>query len=175
MKSLSSRACWARWGRGDEGSVAIEAAVILPPLIMFICLAIAGGRLVTSGAKIDAAAEDAAREASIHRTVAAAQNAAQAAAAESLGDQGITCASADVTVNTGGLSVPVGQVGTVTVTVTCTVTLSDLLLPGVPGARTLTSTATSVVDQYRQRALGFTDPALPSLWNSGAEVGGEDV
>ncbi|WP_314223635.1 TadE/TadG family type IV pilus assembly protein [Streptomyces zaehneri] len=137
--------------RSDEGSAAIEAAIILPSLIMFLCLAIAGGRIVTSGAKIDSAAEDAAREASIHRTAAAAQGAAQSAAAESLNDQGIECASTSVSINTGGLSVPVGQVGTVTVTVTCTVNLSDLLLPGVPGARTLTSTATSVVDQYRQR------------------------
>ncbi|MDR6980113.1 Flp pilus assembly protein TadG [Streptomyces sp. 3330] len=142
---------WARRLRGDEGSVAIEAAVIVPSLIMFLCLAIAGGRIVTSGSKIDAAAEDAAREASIHRTAAAAQSAAHAAAAESLNDQGITCASTSVSVSTGGLSVPVGQVGTVSVTVTCTVSLSDLLLPGVPGTRTLTSTATSVVDQYRQR------------------------
>ncbi|GGW77539.1 TadE family protein [Streptomyces galilaeus] len=141
----------ARRPRCDEGSAAIEAAIILPLLIMFLCLAIAGGRIVTSGAKIDAAAEDAAREASLHRTASSAQSAAQAAAAESLGDQGITCASTRVSVNTGGLSVPVGQVGTVTATVTCTVPLSDLLLPGVPGARTLTSTATSVVDQYRQR------------------------
>ncbi|GGP80590.1 TadE family protein [Streptomyces melanogenes] len=145
--------CARRGGfRGDEGSAAIEAAIILPSLIMFLCLAIAGGRIVTSGAKIDAAAQDAAREASIHRTMAAAQSAAQSAAAESLDDQGITCASTDVTVNTGGLAVPVGQVGTVTVTVTCTVNLSDLLLPGVPGAKTITSTATSVVDRYRQRA-----------------------
>ncbi|MFF9818928.1 TadE/TadG family type IV pilus assembly protein [Streptomyces sp. NPDC014006] len=140
-----------RRARGDTGSVAIEAAIILPPLIMFVCMAIAGGRIVTSGAKIDAAAEDAAREASIHRTAASAQAAAQSAAAESLDDQGITCASTSVNVNTGGLSVPVGQVGTVTVTVSCTVNLSDLLLPGVPGTRTLTSTATSVVDAYRQR------------------------
>ncbi|WP_344076263.1 TadE family protein [Streptomyces crystallinus] len=137
--------------RSDDGSVAIEAAIILPSLIMFLCLAIAGGRIVTSGAKIDAAAQDAAREASLHRTAAAAHSAAQAAAAESLDDQGIACASTDITINTAGLAVPVGEVGTVTVTVTCTVTLSDLLLPGVPGAKTLTSTVTSVVDRYRQR------------------------
>ncbi|MFE4088960.1 TadE/TadG family type IV pilus assembly protein [Streptomyces sp. YIM B13502] len=137
---------------GDEGSVAIEAAIVIPPLIMFVCLAIAGGRIVTSGSKIDAAAEDAAREASIHRTAASAQSAAQAAAAESLDDQGIACASSSVTIDTSGLSVPVGQVGTVAVTVTCTVNLSDLLLPGVPGAKSLTSTATSVVDQYRERS-----------------------
>ncbi|WP_189598701.1 TadE family protein [Streptomyces pilosus] len=142
---------WTRRTRGDDGSVAIEAALIVPPLLMFVCLAIAGGRIVTSGAKIDAAAEDAAREASIHRTAASAQAAAQAAATESLNDQGITCASSSVNINTGGLSVPLGQVGTVTVTVSCTVPLADLLLPGAPGARTLTSTATSVVDQYRQR------------------------
>ncbi len=148
---MRNMARWARRPRSDEGSAAIEAAVILPSLIMFLCLAIAGGRIVTSGSKIDAAAEDAAREASIHRTATAAQGAAHSAAAESLNDQGITCASTSVNVNTGGLSVPVGQVGTVTATVTCTVNLSDLLLPGVPGARTLTSTATSVVDQYRQR------------------------
>ncbi|MEU9412228.1 TadE/TadG family type IV pilus assembly protein [Streptomyces sp. NPDC048281] len=137
--------------RSDEGSAAIEAAIILPALIMFLCMAIAGGRIVTSGAKIDSAAEDAAREASIHRTAAAAQSAARAAAAESLNDQGIKCASTRVSINTSGLSVPVGQVGTVTATVVCTVNLSDLLLPGVPGAKTLTSTATSVVDQYRER------------------------
>jgi Flp pilus assembly protein TadG len=151
VNPLRIRACWKRAAGRDEGSVAVEAAIVLPPLIMFLCLAIAGGRLVTSGAKIDSAAEDAAREASIHRTVAAAQDAAHAAALESLDDQGITCASASVSVNTGALNAPVGQVGTVTVTVSCTVNLSDLLLPGVPGARTLTSTATSVVDQYRQR------------------------
>ncbi|MGY9067014.1 TadE/TadG family type IV pilus assembly protein [Streptomyces sp. CAS3] len=137
--------------RGDEGSAAIEAAIVLPSLLMFLCLAIAGGRIVTSGSKIDSAAQDAAREASIHRTAVAAQGAARSAAAESLDDQGIKCTSTAVRVNTGGLSVPVGQVGTVIATVTCTVSLSDLLLPGVPGAKTLTSTAASVVDQYRQR------------------------
>ncbi|MFD5017142.1 TadE/TadG family type IV pilus assembly protein [Streptomyces chartreusis] len=152
MNQVRCTARRARRLRGDEGSAAIEAAIIFPALIMFLCLAIAGGRIVTSGAKIDAAAQDAAREASIHRTAAAAQTAAQAAAAESLTGQGITCTSTSVTVNTGGLNVPAGQVGTVTATVTCTLKLSDLLLPGVPGAKTLTSTATSVVDLYRERS-----------------------
>ncbi|MFE9812497.1 TadE/TadG family type IV pilus assembly protein [Streptomyces sp. NPDC005548] len=151
MNQVRSKARWAHQCRTDEGSAAIEAVIILPVLIMFLCLAIAGGRIVTSGSKIDSAAEDAAREASIHRTADSAQSAAHAAAAESLNDQGIRCSSTSVSVDTGGLSVPVGQVGTVTVTVECTVPLSDLLLPGVPGARTLTATASSVVDLYRMR------------------------
>ncbi|MFJ3714121.1 MULTISPECIES: TadE/TadG family type IV pilus assembly protein [unclassified Streptomyces] len=137
--------------RRDTGSAAIEAVIVTPLLIMFLCLAIAAGRLATAGSKIDAAAEDASREASISRTASSAQNNAYAAARESLQDQGVTCAGTSVSVNTGGLSVPVGQVGTVTVTVRCTVAFSDLLLPGTPGSRTLDSAFTSVVDQYRQR------------------------
>ncbi|WP_458248845.1 TadE family protein [Streptomyces sp. MAI_2237] len=169
---MPAHASWARSRPGgDEGSVAIEAAIVLPALIMFLCLALAGGRIVTSGAKVDAAAQDAAREASISRTAAAAQRAAQSAAAESLKDQGIRCASTSVTINTSGLSVPVGQVGTVTATVTCTVNLSDLLLPGVGGAKTLTATATSVVDAYRQRADG-PSTGLPRNLNPAAEVAG---
>lgn len=148
MNSLISR---IRSAPRDRGSAAIEAAIILPSLLVFLCLAIAGGRLVMSGSKVDAAAQDAAREASIHRTAAAAQEAARAAAAESLADQGITCASSSVSINTAGLSVPIGQVATVSATVSCTVDLSDLLLPGAPGSRTMKSTATSVVDQYRQK------------------------
>ena len=167
---MPSTARWTCRLRSDEGSVAIEAAIVLPALIMFLCLALAGGRIVTSGAKIDSAAQDAAREASIHRTAAAAQAAAQAAAAESLNDQGIACASSSVHVDTGGLSVRVGQVGTVTATVTCTVTLADLLLPGVPGARTLTATATSVVDRFRERADG---PRAGVPWSTSRKAGAQ--
>ncbi|MFE4687276.1 TadE family protein [Streptomyces sp. NPDC056721] len=155
----------------DRGSAAIEAAIILPSLLVFLCLAIAGGRLVMSGSKVDAAAQDAAREASIHRTAASAQEAARAAATESLADQGITCASSSVSINTAGLSVPIGQVATVSATVSCTVDLSDLLLPGAPGSRTMQSTATSVVDQYRQRTLGFAHSEVP--WSTNRSAGAE--
>ncbi|WP_254885329.1 TadE/TadG family type IV pilus assembly protein [Streptomyces sp. NA02950] len=134
--------------REDRGSEAVQAAIITPLLIMLVCLALAGGRLAMSGSKIDAAAEDAAREASIARTSTTAQQAATAAARESLRDQGLSCASTSV--DTSGLNAPLGQASSVTVTVRCTVDLTDLLLPA-PGSRTLTSTFTSVIDQYRQR------------------------
>jgi Flp pilus assembly protein TadG len=135
----------------DRGSEAIQAAIITPLLLAFVCMAIAAGRLVLSGSKINAAAEDAARAASIERTYSAAKSAAGETAATSLDDQGLKCASRNVSVDAGGLTVPVGQVGYVTVTVTCTVNLSDLLLPGAPGSKTLTSSFTSVVDAYRSR------------------------
>ncbi|MFZ3475762.1 TadE/TadG family type IV pilus assembly protein [Streptomyces sp. 4.24] len=145
---------WTRWRtrlREDRGSEAIGAAIVTPLMLMLLCTAIAGGRIVISGAKIDAAAEDAARAASISRTASGAQAEAAEAATRSLNDQGIRCASTNVTVDTAGLAVPLGQVATVTVTISCTVPLADLLLPGVPGSRTLTSTFTSVVDAFRSR------------------------
>ncbi|MGW1768227.1 TadE/TadG family type IV pilus assembly protein [Streptomyces sp. NPDC002073] len=146
---------WARLRtagmRGDRGSETIAAAIVTPLILMLLCTAIAGGRIVTSGAKIDAAAQDAARAASISRTYGAAQSEASAAAARSLDDQGIQCASTSTSVDSSGLAVPLGQVGTVTVTISCTVPLSDLLLPGMPGSKTLTSTFTSVVDAFRSR------------------------
>ncbi|MEU9943676.1 TadE/TadG family type IV pilus assembly protein [Streptomyces lavendulae] len=145
---------WSRLGarlREDRGSESIAAAIVTPLLLMLLCLAIAGGRIVTSGAKIDAAAEDAARAASISRTYSGAQAEASRAAARSLADQGIRCASTHTSVNASGLAVPLGDVGTVTVTISCTVPLSDLLIPGIPGSKTLTSTFTSVVDAYRSR------------------------
>lgn len=145
MRALQARL------REDRGSEAIQAAIVTPLLIAFLCMAIAAGRLVVSGGKIDSAAEDAARAASIERTASAAQSAAEAAAAKSLKDQGIKCATQHVSVDAGGLTVPVGQVGYVHVTVHCTVDLSDLLLPGAPGHKTLSSSFTSVVDAFRSR------------------------
>ncbi|WSR00821.1 pilus assembly protein [Streptomyces sp. NBC_01210] len=114
-------------------------------------MALAAGRVVTAGSKVDAAAEDAAREASIARTAATAQANAYAAANETLADQGLKCSGTSISVDASGLSAPLGTVGTVTVTVRCTVPLSDLMLPGVPGSHTLSSTFTSAVDAFRER------------------------
>ena len=39
----------------------------------------------------------------------------------------------------------------VTATVTCKVDVADLAIPGLPGTRTITATASSPVDAYRER------------------------
>ena len=50
-----------------------------------------------------------------------------------------------------GFAVQAGTPATVSATVSCTVPLSDLALPGLPGAHTITATFTSPLDVYRQR------------------------
>ncbi|MFE4663800.1 hypothetical protein ACFRI7_03110 [Streptomyces sp. NPDC056716] len=56
-----------------------------------------------------------------------------------------------MSISTGGFSAAIGEPASTTATVTCTVRLSDIGLPGLPGSKTLTSSFTSSIDSYRQR------------------------
>lgn len=137
--------------RSEQGSVALEAAIIAPALLLFVLLAVAAGRLQTAGGTVDAAARAAARSASLARTPEAARQAAESAAGETLEQQGVHCSSTEVAVDTARFGTVPGQTGEVTAVVRCTVPLDDLLLDGLPGARTMTGRFTSVVDRYRGR------------------------
>jgi hypothetical protein len=100
---------------------------------------------------VAAAARDAARQASISLTPGAAETAAQASARAALSQDGLDC-HPQVTVDTSQFtSVPVGQPASVTATVTCRVPLSDLVVPGLPGFRTLRFVFKSPLDPYRER------------------------
>ncbi|MEV4555401.1 TadE/TadG family type IV pilus assembly protein [Kitasatospora sp. NPDC049285] len=137
--------------RAERGSLAIEAAVVVPVVLAFVLMAVAAGRIQTTGAVVDAAARSAARAASLARTPEGAQQAAATAAAGVLDSREVHCAAEPVgPPEYGTLDAPGGQLVTVTVTVSCTVPLSDLLhLGGAPGHKTLTGRFTSVVDRYR--------------------------
>ena len=133
----------------DRGSVALEAAIIAPGLIFLLCLVIAYGRIMLAGGTVEAAARAAAREASLARNPAEAKARAAAAAESSLAE--LRCTSTAVDVDTSGFAVPAGQIASVKATVSCTVGLSDLALPGLPGTKTMDATFTSVLDRYRSR------------------------
>jgi Flp pilus assembly protein TadG len=135
----------------ENGGIAIEAAILVPAILLFVLLAVGAGRIESAGGVVDAAARDAARSASIARTAAAAQAAAENAARTTLSQQGVDCPDVQPQVDTSGLDAQLGQTGYITVTVVCTVPLGDLMVPGLPGSHTMKSTFTSVVDAYRAR------------------------
>lgn len=137
-------------GRRDAGNAALELVVLAPVLLFLLGLVIAAGRTSIAQGSVDAAARDAARQASISLTPQAAQAAALSSASAALSQDGLDCDPV-VTVDTSEFSVPVGEPATVSATVSCTVRLSDLLVPGLPGSETLTSTFTSPLDPYRER------------------------
>ena len=138
-------------GTSERGSAALELAIIGPALIVLLAVVIAAGRIQVAGGAVEQAAAAGAREASIARTPAAATAIAEAAATRVLTQQDLDCAALTVTTDTSGYAAPVGQVGQVGATVTCVVPLSDLGVPVLPGARTLTAQSTSVLDRYRGR------------------------
>jgi Flp pilus assembly protein TadG len=136
--------------RDDAGNAALELVILAPVILFFLGLVIAAGRTSVAQGSVAAAARDAARQASISLTPAAAETAALSSAQAALGQDGLNCDPV-VRVNVAGFGVPVGEPATVQATVTCRVSLSNLLVPGMPGSRTLRATFTSPLDPYRGR------------------------
>ncbi|WUT01753.1 pilus assembly protein (plasmid) [Streptomyces sp. NBC_00708] len=136
---------------GDQGSYAVETAILAPVMIALILLMIAFGRVTDADGAVDSAARAAARAASLERDASSAQAQAQAAADRSLQGEGITCSTSSVVVDTGGYALDLGTEANVTATVACTASLSDIGLPGLPGAKTLTASWSSPIDTYRGR------------------------
>lgn len=136
--------------RDERGSAAIEAAIGVPAFVLFIGLIIAGGRTIITHESLQSAAADAARAASIDRDPRTATIDAQMAATSSISAQGMGCHNVEVQVDTTDFDKQPGQPGSVSVTVSCRLDLSDLSVPGIPGSRVLTATMSSPLDTWRQ-------------------------
>jgi Flp pilus assembly protein TadG len=136
--------------RGDAGNAALELVILAPVILFLLGLVIAAGRTSVAQGSVAAAARDAARQASISLTPGAAETAAVSSAQAALDQDGLNCDPV-VRVSVAGFGVPVGEPATVRATVICRVSLSSLLVPGLPGSRTLRATFTSPLDPYRGR------------------------
>jgi Flp pilus assembly protein TadG len=137
--------------RGERGSATIEAVIVVPAFMLFVALIVCAGRYAVARQVVESAAAESARSASIARTHGDATREARTAAARSLHDQQLRCASQQVRVDTSGFEVPAGTPASVTATISCVVDIGDLTLPGVPGTRVITASVTSPIDTYRER------------------------
>lgn len=137
--------------REDRGSVSVELAVLTPAFLLILLLIIAAGRVAIAGGSIEGVAAAAARQASLARTPEQARADATSTAEQTLAEQNLQCTSVSVQVDTAGFSVPVGQPAQVTVAVSCTVSLADLAVPGMPGSKVLHDEFSSPLDTFRQR------------------------
>lgn len=137
--------------RSERGSLSAELVLLAPVLLLFVLFAIAGGRIGLAQISVESAANAAARDVSLSRTEASAQSNATSSATTAVSAAGLNCSPLEVAIDSSGLNAPIGDIGTVRATVSCTVSLSDLALPGLPGSRVITSSATSPVDPYRER------------------------
>ncbi|SOC52848.1 hypothetical protein SAMN05660748_4205 [Blastococcus aggregatus] len=135
--------------RDDRGSESVELAILLPVGILILAMLVIGARIALAGDRISGVAGIAARDASLARSASAAQQVATASATDALTDRNLHCADVQVRVDTTGFTSAPGVPASVTVTVACTVGLSDIGVAGLPGSRTLRDTATSPLDPAR--------------------------
>ena len=143
----------ARGRRDERGAAAIEAVLVAIALGLFIGLIILGGRVEMAKQAVQSAAYDAARSASISRSSGEANSSGQSSAMASLSQQGIQCTRSDVTIDTSAFNTALGTSGSaalVSATVTCTIDVSGLGIPGIT-THTITQTMTSPLDSYRGR------------------------
>lgn len=135
----------------DRGSVSVEAVMLIPGVVLLVLIMVFAGRVVSAKSGVHNAAYAAARAASLERSAGSAQSAADAAAAVVLGQASLRCSSRSTSLDAAGFTAGIGQAASVRVDVTCQVPLSDLALPGAPGSQSITASATSPIDRFRQR------------------------
>lgn len=129
----------------EQGSATAELVLLTPLLILILVFVVALGRLTSARIEVDSAAAQAARAASIAWSPQSANQAAQQSAAATLSGDHVTCAHLDVSVDTAEF-VPGGSVS---VTVSCGVDLSQLTGLHLPTTETISSKAVSPLDRFR--------------------------
>jgi Flp pilus assembly protein TadG len=135
--------------RGDRGSLALELSIVAPAIVALLWMMISAGRVAQAASKVEGAARDGARAASINHNGKQFQ-AAEVAVSNSLQANGISCvdvpaismtSTSDQGQQHGTQPVP-GD--TVRVTVSCKV---QLLISSVNA--TVSRQGISVLDTYR--------------------------
>ena len=135
----------------ERGALSVELLFLTPVLVLVLLVVLAAGRIAIAENAMQAAANAAAREASLARTTPVAQSNAAQAAAQTLNQDGYTCTTLTITINDSGINAPLGELGEVGASVTCTLQLSDLGIPALGNTMELSATATSPVDAFRER------------------------
>lgn len=130
----------------ERGSLAVEfAIVVMPTLLIFSLLLGYAARVSEMNGRVDSAASEAVRAASLRGHVGDAAEDAEAVAKANLERTAVPCMTVVVAVDTSDFR----PGGTVTVTVSCAVAMTDLNLLGVPASKTFRSTRVEVIDTYR--------------------------
>jgi Flp pilus assembly protein TadG len=129
----------------ESGSVTVEAVVLVPVLMVFVLLAVAFGRYETTREAVIGAARAGAEAAAVMPSAQSATTAAADATLPAISGSASSCSHIVISTDTKDFK-PGGEI---TVTVSCTVELSDLGAPGLPGRSTVTISQTAPIDPYR--------------------------
>ena len=137
---------WSRPApRRERGSAPLELVLLAIPVLAVMMLIVFVGRVARADGTLDGVAHYAALRSAQARSAGDADAAGRDAATADLDRSGLPCDATTVEVDTGEF----GSGGTVGVTVTCQLRLSDLGPLPIPGTRLVTSRSVAVVDVFR--------------------------
>lgn len=137
----------------EKGSASTEAVIVVPALFLILGLLIAVGSLALGQQAVSTAAHAAARSASLSTSQADASSRVTTAFTSELSQRGMSCRNLAVHIDAGAFNASPGRTGIVRAHITCTVPYAQLIpVPGLPGSKTITVTATSPLDTYRERS-----------------------
>jgi Flp pilus assembly protein TadG len=125
--------------RADIGSMSVEAVLLAPVFLLFLAFLVGAGRIVEAQGEVNGAARDAARAASVQRTLSEAQAAAGDAAEAALRDQ------CDPQVSLSGTDWNEG--GQVQTTITCELDLDFL---GLAASTQMQGMSVVPLEQFRR-------------------------
>ena len=141
----------SRSRRGDRGAAATELALLVPVVALLLSVVVGGARTWLARSAVEQAAGSAARAAALERGPGAAEKAARSAFRQNLRQRGTDCHNERLSIDTAGFAVSTGRPAAVTVRVECRVSLSDVMVPGLPGTLRVQATARAPLDTYRER------------------------
>jgi Flp pilus assembly protein TadG len=132
--------------RHDEcGSLTVELVLLTPALLIVILTIAAFGRVSEARQLVAEAAGAGAQAAAVGMSPSSAVSDAESDASAVLSGHLRTCDHPAIGTDTSHFY----PGGLVTVTVTCSIALSDLAVPGMPGTATVQASSTAPIDPYR--------------------------
>jgi Flp pilus assembly protein TadG len=131
--------------RPESGSLTVELVVTAPVVALFALLGLALGRYELAREQMIDAARAGAQAASVSENAGDAVAAATSAATPVMAEHADACPSPAIATDTGAFRAG----GSVRVTISCRVPVSDLGIPGLPGAMFVDVTETAPIDTYR--------------------------
>lgn len=136
----------------ERGAASVELALVIPVLVLLMGVVVGGARVWLARSGVEQLAAGAARAGSLARSPGEAVAAAEALVRVQTPGGDLRCRELSVDVDARDLANPPGVPAQVRVTVSCSVGLADLIVPGWPGELMVTASAVSVVDTYRGRS-----------------------
>ena len=135
-----------RWNRQDDrGSSTVELVLLTPALLIVVLTIVAFGRVSESRQQVAEAASAGAEAATVASDASDAVSVAESDATAEVSGHLRSCVHPLIETDTSHFY----PGGFVTVTVTCDIGLSDLVVPGLPRTTSIQASSTAPIDPYR--------------------------